>query len=153
MKTMMASFQTTPYSLEPDAGTRLRWREADVIVKATTQQTGGTFNLFEMICPAGFATTLDIHYAEDVAIFVLEGSLTFFWGREKKEAVAGSFFYQPRGVPHGFRVNGNTPAKILCMTLPGGMDQFIGECGEAATCDAPIIAAQYKIEILGPLPE
>jgi hypothetical protein len=37
------------------------------------------FNLFEFTGPAGFATPLHIHYAEDVAVFVLEGSLTVYW--------------------------------------------------------------------------
>ena len=153
MKTMMASYQTTPYSLEPGKGRKLDWRGAEVVAKATTEQTGGMFNLFEMICPAGFATSLDIHYVEDIAVFVLEGTLTFFWGEERKEAISGSYFYQPRGVPHGFRVNENAPAKILYMSLPAGMDRFIVGCGDVATCDSSITAAQYKIETLSPLPE
>jgi len=68
--------------------------------------------------PADYATPLHIHYAEDVGVYVLEGALTFFWGDEKKEAIAGSYFFQPSGTPHGFRVKGATPARILYMTFP-----------------------------------
>jgi len=119
------------------------------VIKADSEQTGATFNLFEVTCPLGYATELQIHYAEDVAVYVLDGALDFFWGCEKKEAAAGSFFYQPRGTPHGFRVKGEAPARILYLTIPGGMDRFISE----HACEAEGMAARYKVEILGSLPE
>ena len=80
--------------------------------------------------------------------------LTFFWGSEKKEAVVGSYFFQPRGTPHGFRVEGGAPARILYMTFPAGFDRFVIE-QEFPTpkCEAEMDAARYKIEVLGPLPE
>jgi quercetin dioxygenase-like cupin family protein len=92
---------------------------------------------------------------EDVAIYILEGMLRFFWGSEKKrDAGAGSFFYQPSGTPHGFRVEGAAPARILYMTLPAGFDRFILEHGLTAPKSEPEKdAARYKIEILSPLPE
>ena len=100
------------------------------------------------------AIPLHIHYTEDVAVYVLEGALTFFWGCERKEAVAGSYFYQPRGTPHGFRVEGAAPARILYMTIPAGFDRFVIEQElPARKSDPETDAARYKIEILGPLPE
>jgi len=125
-----------------------------VSIKATSEQTGDLFNLFEISCPPDYATPLHIHYTEDVAIYVLEGRLIFFVGGETREATAGSFFYQPRGTPHGFRVKGITPARILYMTMPAGFDRFVLEQRLPATEREPEInAARYKIEILGPLPE
>lgn len=151
---MMASLQTKPYALHGNEGQRLQSSGVLVFVKATTEQTGGTFNLFEVTCPPGYATSLHIHYAEDVAVYVLEGALTFFWGSEKKEAVAGSYFFQPRGTPHGFRVEGATPVRILYMTIPAGFDRFVIEQELPAPKSEPETnAARYKIEILGPLPE
>src|SRR5512147_2806040 len=129
---MMKTFQTRAYKLNNDDGEILRCLGARISVKATTEQTGGAFNLFEVACPAGYATSLHIHYAEDVAVYVLEGALTFFWGGEKKEAVAGSYFYQPRGTPHGFRVGGATPARILYITFPAGLDRFVIEAERLA---------------------
>ena len=123
-------------------------------IKATSEQTGGVFNLFEVSCPPDYATPLHIHYTEDVAVYVLEGTFTFFWGSEQKDAVAGSFFYQPRGTPHGFHVRGNTSARILYMTIPAGFDRFVldRKCPNSKS-EAETDAARYKIEILGPLPE
>jgi quercetin dioxygenase-like cupin family protein len=151
---MMRLLQTKPYTLDGEEGQSLRSLGALVCLKATSEQTGGVFNLFEVSCPPGFATPLHIHYAEDVAIYVLEGTLAFFWGREKKEAVAGSYFFQPRGTPHGFRVAADTPARILYMTIPAGFDRFVIEQERRAQeSEAELGAAGYKIEILGPLAE
>ena len=89
-----------------------------------------------------------------VFVYVLEGTLTFFWGSEKKEAVAGSFIYQPRGTPHGLCVEGATPARILYMTIPAGFDRFMLEQKlPNSKSEREMAAARYKIEILGPLPE
>jgi len=146
----LQSYKMKSYTLAHDEGKSIyAFGKLLAVMKADSEQTGGAFNLFEVACPPDYATELQIHYAEDVAVYVLEGTLDFFWGSEKKEATAGSFFYQPRGTPHGFRVKGETPAHILYLTIPGGMDQFISEHARRSTG----VATRYKVEILGPLPE
>ncbi|HLO30019.1 MAG TPA: cupin domain-containing protein [Anaerolineales bacterium] len=151
---MMRSLQTKPYMLDNEEGQFLQSVGAVVSIKATSEQTGGVFNLFELSCPPEFATPLHIHYTEDVAVYILEGTLTFFWGSAKKKAVAGSFLYQPRGTPHGFCVEGATPARILYMTMPAGFDRFVLEHKLPTFESEPEMdAARYKIEILGPLPK
>lgn len=150
----MQSLQINPYMLECDAGQRLESLGALVLVKASTEQTGGMFNLFEVTGPAGFATPLHIHYAEDVAVFVLAGSVTVYWGDKKKQAMPGSYFFQPRGTPHGFRVSGDAPARVLYLTIPAGFDQCVLEGTRPANVsECMTAAARRKIEILGPLPE
>ena len=150
----MKPLQTKPYMLNNEEGQFLQSLGARAYVKATSEQTGGVLNLFDVSCPPDYATPLHIHYTEDVAVYVLEGMLTFFWGIEKKEAIAGSYFFQPRGTPHGFRVEGTTPARILYMTIPAGFDRFVIEHKLPAPKSEPeTAAARYKIEILGPLPE
>src|SRR5512143_3140913 len=132
----MAFLKTKPYVLQCDEGQRLQSNGALIAVKASSEQTDGAFNLFAVSCPPGFATWLHIHYAEDVAFYVLEGALTVFWGSEKQAAVAGSFFFQPRGTPHGFRVEGGIPARILCMTFPAGLDRFVTGHELLVSCSA-----------------
>jgi len=151
---MMRSLQTKPYMLDNQKGHCLQSLGTLVSIKATTEQTGGVFNLFEVSCPPDYTTPLHIHYNEDVAVYVLDGTLTFVLGGEKKEAVAGSFFFQPRGTPHGFRVQGGTPTRILYMAIPAGFDSFVIEQElQEQESGFEVAAARYKIEILGPLPE
>jgi quercetin dioxygenase-like cupin family protein len=140
--------------LNTNEGQLLEALGALISVKASSEQSGGAFNLFEMTCPPGYATSLHIHYAEDVAVYVLEGALSFFWGSEQQAAVAGSYFYQPRGIPHGFRVEGVRPARMLYLTVPAGLDRFAIEQEHLAPNAEPgTAAARYQIEVLGPLPE
>jgi len=150
----MRPLQTTPYMLHDEEGQSLKSLGALVLVKATSEQTGGVFNLFEVSCPPAYATPLHIHYAEDVAVYVLEGALSFFWGSEQKAALTGSYFYQPRGIPHGFRVEGRRRSRMLYLTFPAGFDRFVIEQEQLAPNAEPeMAAARYQIEILGPLPE
>ena len=149
----MMSIQTRPYLLHNDR-TRIHTLDALVSVLANTEQTDGAFNLFDAVCPIGFETQLHIHYSEDVAIYVLEGALDIFWGDEKKRAEVGSFFFQPRGMPHGFRVTGRTHARILYLTFPAGFDEFVIERSKPINnFESMVSEAHFKIEILGSLPE
>jgi quercetin dioxygenase-like cupin family protein len=150
----MGFFKTKPYMLSNEEGELLQSLGALVSIKATSEQTEGVFNLFDVSCPPNYATPLLIHYSEDVAVYVLEGALIFFWGLEKKEVGVGSYLFQPRGTPHGFRVQGSTPARILYMTFPAGFDRFVLRHKVPTPQSEPEAdAARYKIEILGPLPD
>ena len=153
-QTWLAFLQTKPYALQRGEGQVVQLVNAQAFMKATTDQSGGAFNLFEVACQPGYATALHIHYAEDVAVYVLEGALTVFWGDEKRAAGVGSYSFQPRGTPHGFRVDGATPARILYLTIPAGLDRFVIE-HELLTPSSESVtaAARFQIEILGPLPE
>lgn len=145
------SLQTIPYMM--NEMTRMQSLGTLVGIKANSEQTGGAFNLFDVLLPPGYETPLHIHYSEDVAINVLEGVLDVFWGEEKRAAMAGSFFFQPRGTPHGFRVAGSKQARILYMTFPAGFDDFVIERSKPVTnFEAIISETHYKIEVLGSLP-
>lgn len=147
------SLQTTPYHVLVGDQQFLALR-ALVSITASTEQTGGVFNLFDVVLPAGYETPLHIHYAEDVALQVLEGTLDVFWGTERRQAEPGCFFFQPRGIPHGFRVTGTLPSRISYMTVPAGFDKFVIEQGLPITdIEAMMLEARFKIEVLGPLPE
>ena len=75
---MMLPLQTRPYMLSNEEGQCLQSSEALIRVKATSEQTGGVFNLFDVSCPSDYATPLHIHYSEDVAVYILEGARTCF---------------------------------------------------------------------------
>jgi quercetin dioxygenase-like cupin family protein len=147
------SLQSKPY-MRNDAEPRFKSLGALVSIRASTEQTGGAFNLFDVLFPAGYETPLHIHYAEDVAIHVVAGSLDLFWGEERRPAPAGSFFYQPHGMPHGFRLTGTGSAHLLYLTFPAGFDAFVIERSKPLhASEALLLEAHYKLEVLGPLPE
>src|SRR5215213_5096876 len=80
--------------------------------------------------------------------------------RSESTCGSGTFVYGPRGIPHGFRVEGEQPARVLLQCTPGGFEHFVMEMSEQAPPSGPpdmqrliSVAAKYGNEILGPLPE
>lgn len=130
------------------------------LMRATAETTGGAFALVEQVIPAGFSSPFHVHHAEDEAFYIIEGELAFFSQGEKLRAGPGGYIFGPRGIAHGFRVEGTNPARVLFLVTPGGgFDRFVIEMSGPAP-DAPpdierliAVAAKYQIEILGPLPE
>ena len=128
------------------------------ILRATAQKTDGAFGLVEQAMPPGFASPYHTHQLEDEAFYVLEGNMTFVCGGNWVRATAGTFVFGPRGIAHGFKVVGDAPARMLLLCTPGGFEQFIVDLSEPAPASPGMaklvtVAAKYKIDIHGPLPE
>src|SRR5260370_42670050 len=135
------------------------------LVKSTGESTNGAFGLIEQLIPAGFASPYHIHHLEDEAFYVLEGEVAFVCDGKWLKAGPGAYVFGPREVPHGFKIESTTPARILLLCAPAGFEHFVIEMSEPATelrLPAPAqpdmtkmmaLAAKYKIDILGPLPE
>ena len=149
-----------PYALAREEGEKLWFLGAPTRVIATAEQTGGAFGLIEQLIPAGSESPWHVHHAEDESFYVVEGRMTFLCGEQKVHAQPGTFVYGPRGIPHGFRVEGDQPARVLLQCTPGGFEHFIIEMSESAAPSGPpdmerlmSLAGKYGNEILGPLPE
>jgi len=131
-------------------------------LKAGGDRTGGTLALVEFTHPPGFATPQHVHHAQDEAFYVLEGAMRGFCGDQSWRATAGSFVWLPRGIPHGYAVDGDETLRTLAITLPADFERFVAEAGEPAqerTLPPPsapniekLLAAgdKYGIETLGP---
>ena len=155
---------TRPYALAREEGRAVWFLGTLVVVKATGDQTDGAFGLIDNLMPAGFAGPYHVHRNEDESFYVVEGEMAFYVGDERVKAGPGAFVYGPRGVPHGFEVEGEEPARILLQNYPAGFEGFPVEVGEPAEelvlppAEPPDmerlmeIAARYGIDILGPLP-
>lgn len=157
-----AGSSTHPYTLHAGEGETLWFVNNRAVIKARSEQTGGAFGLVEMIAAPGHSTPLHVHHAEDEPMWVLEGELTVECGGQTITAGPGSFLYTPRGVPHRFRVDGTTPARLLVLIIPGGGEGFFVEAGrpaegeglpEPSAPDIPHmqrVAAKYQMEFTGP---
>src|ERR671929_168065 len=80
-------------------------------------------------------TALHIHHREDEAFWLLEGRLTVRCGDSTFTAEPGSFTLLPRGVPHTFLVEGDTPARLLSICTPGGFERYFAAAGRPAEHD------------------
>jgi quercetin dioxygenase-like cupin family protein len=135
---------------------------APTTLLASGEQTGGRFALMEhVVMPPGMASPYHVHRNEDEAFYVIEGHVRFVCDGRWIDAVPGTWVYGPREIPHGFKVVGEQPARMLLLDTPAGFEQFALEL--SAPLDAEPgppdmeklmdAAARYKVEIYGPLPD
>jgi quercetin dioxygenase-like cupin family protein len=135
------------------------------VMRSTGETTRGAFALLEhLTIPPGFASPYHLHHLEDEAFYVLEGEVAFVADGKWLKAGPGTYVFGPREIPHGFKVVGTAPVRMLVLCSPAGFEEFVLEMSEPAT-DLPLppappdmtklmtLAAKYKIDILGPLPE
>jgi quercetin dioxygenase-like cupin family protein len=130
------------------------WRRADAA------QTGGAFGLIEQIVPPGLGSPYHVHHNEDEAFYLLEGEIRFFSEGRSWVLGAGGFAFLPRGIPHGFRTEGDTPSRSLLLATPAGFEEFVAELSSPLPPSGPpdlgaviAVADRYGLNILGPLPE
>jgi quercetin dioxygenase-like cupin family protein len=156
---------TTP-TLQPYMNTRedsaFRFLGVPTLMRSTSETTNAAFGLMEhWSMPPSFASPYHVHHLEDEAFYVLEGEMAFVCDGKWIKGGPGAYVFGPREIPHGFKVIGTTAARMLLMCAPAGFERFVLEMGEdlmspAAPPDMTklvALAAKYKIDILGPLPE
>jgi quercetin dioxygenase-like cupin family protein len=129
------------------------------LVRATAQTTNGAFGLIEhLTMPPGFASPYHTHRQEDEAFYVLEGQMAFVCDGTWTIAGPGTYVFGPRDIPHGFKVIGDAPARMLLLCSPGGFEQFVVDLGAKSPAPPDMaklmaLAAEYRVDIHGPLPE
>lgn len=129
------------YSLGRDDGERLRFSDADFLIKASAESTGGAFAIIEEIDPLD--TPLHVHEGEDELFFVLEGEHVFQVGDEEFRVGPGGLVFAPRGVPHSQRRVVPRTGRTLSQVSPPGLEGFFRELSEAEA-DGSIGPAVYE---------
>jgi quercetin dioxygenase-like cupin family protein len=121
-----------PFIVSPGEGTPIWYRGTLMTVKAGAETTGGVLTVIEHALPAGFAAPPHIHHAEDEPWYVLEGHVRFFCEDQVLEAEPGAFIFLPRDVEHSFRVDASSPARLLLIGVPAGIERYFTAAGEPA---------------------
>lgn len=115
-----------------DEGERLRfWGGGLMTMKATSEETGGSFLLFEDFMAEGKTTPLHVHVNEDEALYVLEGTVIVHIDGEDHRVESRGLAFAPRGVPHAFLVASET-ARVLTLLTPGTAEDFYRGASEPA---------------------
>ncbi len=115
---------------------RSYWVVGDLYtIKTGGDETGEAFALIEGWVPPGGGPPPHIHRREDEAFYVLEGQIQFHADGEHILATPGTWITLERGSLHHFRNVGSTPAKILILVTPAGLERFFAEIGREATDD------------------
>jgi quercetin dioxygenase-like cupin family protein len=114
-----------PVIVPPGGGTAIEGPVGGPLAfKVRGAETGGSLTALENVIPPGEGPPMHVHAGEDESWYVLEGDLRFSLGGELAPAPAGSFVFVPRGTPHCFQNVGQTPARLLVLFTPSGMERF-----------------------------
>ena len=119
-------------ALAPGAGRSVWFSGTLMTIKAGAAQTNGAYMVVECLLAPGFGPPPHIHHEDDEAFYILEGELSGTCGEHSWRGGAGTFVLLPRGVPHGFRVESATPARLLQLGNGSGFERFIAEAGAPA---------------------
>jgi mannose-6-phosphate isomerase-like protein (cupin superfamily) len=86
---------------------------------------GGRFSLVEhRLPPKVLAAPMHRHTLEDEFSFILEGTVGAVFGDEEVLAQPGDLVFKPRQEWHTFWNAGDTPARLLEIISPGGLEEF-----------------------------
>ncbi|WP_407521251.1 cupin domain-containing protein [Methylobacterium oryzisoli] len=143
------------------------WNILGTFVRIVSDGTScGGGDLLDAIVPPGGGTPRHVHSLESECFYVIEGTLTFDVGGKVVHAHAGTLVQGPPGVPHAFRNETATPARIISTSFPGQRHaNFLRELGErlpqSATSASPVeytqdlaskiarVSEKYGIRVLG----
>ena len=78
--------------------------------------------IMECYLPEGFGTTYHVHLNDDELFYVVEGKLRARCGQDVWVVEKGGFAYFPKGIPHSPKAEGDTPLRLLAITVPGGFE-------------------------------
>jgi len=133
---------TRGYLLKPDQGVP----GYDSDVKAARSSTGGRLTVIEAHTLSG--EPVHVHTREDEYFYVLEGRIIVRCGDETFSAGPGSFVFLPRNIPHSWDVHGGGLAKLLMMTAPAMLEEFLREFHAPTEDSREKIAEKYGITFL-----
>jgi uncharacterized cupin superfamily protein len=106
---------------------------------------GQSFDIHE--CSGSGPDYLHVHYADDEAWYVLEGTLTFKFIDKQVEVPAGTTVFVPAGVPHTY-FEASGPTRYLIILTPR-LRELISELESSPRAQHNAIMRNYKSEILG----
>jgi quercetin dioxygenase-like cupin family protein len=112
-------------------------------VKASVGRTAGAFTLIESTTAGG--APWHVHTREDEYFYVLEGKVVVWCGEDEFHAGPGSFVFLPRGIPHSWDVESEGKAKLLMMTVPGMLEEFLREFHAATGPQRNEVARKYGL--------
>jgi quercetin dioxygenase-like cupin family protein len=118
-----------------------------MVLKTSSDQTGGSFEVFELGGPGG--PPPHIHRERRELFYVVAGTFEFTVGENVFEAGPGSVVLVPPDTRHGFKAGEG--AKALVFVAPAGLEGFFSELGAgmaAGKSDADIrqaLEARYDV--------
>ena len=122
----------------PGEGEVLEMGPSTLAIKATSDETAGSFFLSESTIAPGFpGPPPHVHDRLHDMFYVLEGALTLRLEDEEIEAPPGSFVCIPPGTVHTFSNRSEAPVRFLNFNTPGGWEGYMRDLAAASAAGTP----------------
>jgi quercetin dioxygenase-like cupin family protein len=122
--------------------------------------TSGQLAALRSHLPAGAASPVHVHSAEDEMFILLKGEGVFWAGDRRHEVAAGGVVFLPRNLPHAYRFL-SEEVDLLTLCVPSGIEGFFRTAGrdlaeprsqdwELTPASMAAAAAAFGQRIIGP---
>ena len=109
----MSTVHPARVHVTPADAEKLSFLGMDAYWLITPAMSGGTFAQFLHVSPPGTGVPMHVHHAEPESMYVIEGEVVARLGESRVTCQAGDALMLPERVPHGWRVIGDSPARLL----------------------------------------
>jgi mannose-6-phosphate isomerase-like protein (cupin superfamily) len=99
----------------------------DVIFKLSAEQTGGVMSAVEVLVAPHRLALPHLHEREDELCLVTNGQVGWRVGDRELLAEPQSLTFLPRGVPHAYWNPSSSLARLVLVSVPGGVERFFQE--------------------------
>lgn len=97
------------------------------LIHVQGSESNGAIVFAELRLPAGAAIPRHVHTREDEVFHVIQGHVAFTLGEREAVVSPGTTVFGPRGLPHGFRAVGGSPARMLLTFTPAGLEKMFAD--------------------------
>lgn len=116
-----------PKLIAPGDGKVVRLFGVRFDYKVESDDSGGALSVMEVEIPAKTLVKPHTHSREDEYSLILEGAVGVRIGDDVMEATPGTYLVKPRDIPHAMWNAGDTPAKVVEMLSPSGLESYFEE--------------------------
>lgn len=147
--------------MSPHTAAERRFLSLPTWVRERGDDDQGAVSIIEQVMPPGFESPWHVHNGGTETFYVVDGEVTVIIADRTVVLRAGESAFGPPGVPHGFRVTGAGPARMLLINNRASFTSFIEDCSVPAEAWVPgepdfaalaASAARHDLAVLGPIP-
>jgi quercetin dioxygenase-like cupin family protein len=121
--------------VKPEVALPLKAFGLDLKVLLTTEATGGAISVLMAWHKPGEGPPDHVHFSQEEVFFIVEGTYELTVGDQTSTAGPGTIVFIPRNVVHRFKNVGDTTARMLDWSLPGGQDHYFKAISDLAASD------------------
>ena len=134
-----------PQVIRPDEAGHISLYDVTFNVGVTAATSGGTVSTLQVTIPPKTLIKPHLHSREDEFSLVLDGPIGVRQADETVETIpTGSWLIKPRGIPHAMWNTGSTPARVLEVVAPGGLERYFEQIAPVLREHGPEWTKRYN---------